>query len=189
MSEPEPAVLELRPVALGDGADLRLLRQDDAPELFALVDANRLRLRRWMDWLDATRTEADSRAFIASAQERLARREGTAAAIVAQGRVVGTVSLHTIDWKSRCGELAYWIDAACEGRGLVTRACRAMCEHAFADWKLNRVEIRCATENGKSRAVPERLGFRLEGTLRAGEWLYDHFVDLAVYGRLAADRW
>jgi ribosomal-protein-serine acetyltransferase len=43
-------------------------------------------------------------------------------------------------------------------------------------------------ENVKSRAIPERLGFRAEGTVRQAEWLYDRFVDHVVYGLLAGDR-
>ncbi|MDP9371062.1 MAG: GNAT family N-acetyltransferase, partial [Chloroflexota bacterium] len=39
----------------------------------------------------------------------------------------------------------------------------------------------------KSCAIPERLGFAREGTLRQVEWLYDHFVDHHVYGMLAAE--
>ena len=37
------------------------------------------------------------------------------------------------------------------------------------------------------RAVAERLGFRLEGVTRQTEWLYDRFVDHAVYGILASE--
>jgi len=69
----------------------------------------------------------------------------------------------------------------------MTASCRACISHAFTELKLNRVEIRCAVENRKSRAIPERLGFRFEGTLREAQWLYDHFVEHALYGMLARE--
>ena len=62
-----------------------------------------------------------------------------------------------------------------------------MITYAFDVYGLNKVEIHCATENRRSCAIPERLGFKQEGVLRQGEWLYDHFVDLAVYGLLASE--
>ena len=52
---------------------------------------------------------------------------------------------------------------------------------------LNRIEIRCATQNVRSRAIPERLGFKEEGLIRDAEWLYDHYVDHIVYGMLESD--
>ena len=69
----------------------------------------------------------------------------------------------------------------------MTRACRALVAHAFDTLRLQRVEIRVATGNRRSRAIPERLGFREEGILRQVEWLYNHYVDHVVYGRLASD--
>ncbi|TGV06666.1 N-acetyltransferase, partial [Mesorhizobium sp. M00.F.Ca.ET.186.01.1.1] len=49
---------------------------------------------------------------------------------------------------------------------------------------LEKITIQAATGNAKSRAIPERLGFQLEGILRRNEFLYDHFVDHAVYSML-----
>lgn len=69
----------------------------------------------------------------------------------------------------------------------MTKACIAFINHAFSELQLNRVEIRCAVGNTKSRAIPERLGFTNEGTIRDGEWLYDHFVNHIVYGILAME--
>ena len=69
----------------------------------------------------------------------------------------------------------------------MTQCCRALIEHAFTDLQLNRVVITCATGNHRSQAIPERLGFCREGTLRETEWLYDHYVDHFVYGLLRSE--
>src|SRR3712207_6857835 len=54
-------------------------------------------------------------------------------------------------------------------------------------FRSNRVSIACATENKKSCAIPERLGFRREGVQRQAEWLYDHFVDHVIYAALRSE--
>ena len=66
----------------------------------------------------------------------------------------------------------------------MTAACRALVNYAFHEFKLHRVEIKCATGNTKSCAIPERLLFTKEGIIKDGEWLYDHFVDLVIYRML-----
>jgi ribosomal-protein-serine acetyltransferase len=167
--------------------ELRPLDERDVGALFALTDANRAALREWLPWLDGVRSPEDTRAFVATAQRRLGQREGLDAGIRAAGTLIGVISYHRISWSHRSTEIGYWLGAAWQGRGLMTRACRALTAHALRELGLNRVEIRCATGNRKSRAIPERLGFAREGTLRQAEWLHDHFVDLVVYGMLARE--
>jgi ribosomal-protein-serine acetyltransferase len=50
------------------------------------------------------------------------------------------------------------------------------------------VEISCATDNKRSRAVAERLGFSQEGILRQTDRLHDRYVDSVFYG-LLVDEW
>jgi ribosomal-protein-serine acetyltransferase len=69
----------------------------------------------------------------------------------------------------------------------MTKCCRAFIAHGFDTWKLNRITIESATENTRSRAIPERLGFKLEGIVRSIEWLHDHFADHAIYGLLRSE--
>lgn len=62
-----------------------------------------------------------------------------------------------------------------------------MVNYGFTDLRLNRQVIACATENHRSRSIPERLGFCHEGTLRQAEWLHDRYVDHHLYGCLWQD--
>ena len=66
-------------------------------------------------------------------------------------------------------------------------AVAALVGHALTAWKLHRVEIRVATGNARSRAIPERLGFLREGTLREAERHGERFLDLDVFALLEPD--
>ena len=166
---------------------LRLLENQQAPLLFALIEKNRKYLRSWLPWLDHNVRAADSRAFIECSRERYANREGLDMGLWHKEILIGLVGFNQFSWGPRSGEMGYWLDKEAQGAGLMTRSCSALLEHAFAELDLNRIEIRCAVDNARSRAIPERLGFRLEGQLRQAEWLYDRFVDHAVYGLLARE--
>ena len=162
-------------------------RPEHAEVMFAAVDRNRAHLRRWLPWLDHVTTVEAERAFIARAAAQEAENNGFHAGVWRDGRIVGTIGFHYVDWVNRKTEIGYWVDEAEQGRGVATRCCRAATDWALREWKLNRVVVFCATGNVRSRAVPERLGFTLEGVYRQAEWLYDHFVDLAAYSMLAGE--
>lgn len=166
---------------------LELVEPRHAEELFRVIDANREHLREWLPWVDGTRSASDLNEFIQTSCRRLADDNGFNTVIRFRDEIVGVVGYHGIDWVNRATSLGYWLAREARGKGIMTQSCRAYVDHAFGELKLNRVEIRCAVENKRSRAIPERLGFREEGALREAEWLYDHFVDLVVYSRLAAE--
>lgn len=167
--------------------ELRILEEWDAQALYGLIDSNRAYLRQWLPWVDYETSVEDSCRFVRRSLQHYLDNEGLTLGIRLRGQLVGVIGYHSINWPSRKGEIGYWLGAEFQGQGLMTRACRAMIGYVFKKLLLNRVTILCATGNRRSRAIPERLGFTQEGTLREAEWLYDHFVDLVVYSMLARE--
>jgi ribosomal-protein-serine acetyltransferase len=155
---------------------LRPLEAGDAPELQALVEANREFLSRWLPWAAAQDRSACEK-FIADAEAQLARNDGFQAAIAPDDPIVGVFGLHAIDWRNRNTTIGYWLAEDAQGRGTMTAAVRA----------LVRIEIHCAPANRRSRAIPERLGFREEATLREAELVGGRWLDSVVYGLLSGE--
>lgn len=83
--------------------------------------------------------------------------------------------------------MGYWLCASYTGSGVMTNVVQQLLEFGFVEHSLNKIEIRCADNNHKSRAIPERLGFSYEAHLRQCEWLYDQYVDHTVYTMLASE--
>ena len=166
---------------LGEGRSLRQLDDADAEELFALIDSNRAHLANWMPFVSQTHTIADSLAFIRAARRQAEENRGVQLAILLDARIIGVAGFHGIDWTRRSTSIGYWLAAAQQGSGTMTVAVAAMLDHAFGPWDLVRVEIRAGVANRRSRAIPERLGFREEGVLRAAERIGTRVIDHAVY--------
>src|SRR5712692_3225978 len=170
-----------------EDAELRLLEKRHAETLFALTEQNRRQLREWLPWVDPTRSVEETRRYIQTALAQFAASEGLAAGVWCRGELAGAIGLHKIDWPNRNSSIGYWLAARFQGKGLMTDACRTLVSYSLCDLGLNRIEIRCATGNHKSRAIPERLGFTPEGVIRQTQWINDRFVDLAIYGMLQSD--
>jgi len=166
---------------------LRVLREADAAELYALTDANRAYLRRWLPWVDLVTSEEDSHSFLATMAAQYKEGRGPTFGIVREGLLVGVVGYLPIDRVNRIGEIGYWLAEREQGRGVMTACCRFAVRYGFLTLDLNRIQIAAGIDNTASRAIPERLGFKLEGILRGRENLYGRFIDHAMYAQLKAD--
>lgn len=172
---------------MDQNAELRLLDLADAKDIFELVQSNRGHLRHWLSWVDGTKSVADSRVFIESTKKQLAEGNGFQAGIWYKAELAGIVGFHGVNHANRKAEIGYWLGESFQGKGLMTKACRALIEHAFTHWDLNKVIIRCGDHNRRSCAIPERLGFKKEGLLRDEEFVNDRFVSHHFYGMLKTE--
>jgi ribosomal-protein-serine acetyltransferase len=170
---------------LHDGYALRELGDGDADELHAVIERNRARLALWISWA-SDQTLGDTRAFITRARAMEQDDTGMSRAILAAGRLAGVVGV-TVDAANDSAAVGYWIDAASEGKGVVTAAVGALVDDSFQRWQLTRVEIRADVDNRASCAVAERLGFQLEGVLRQAYRVGDRYSDDAVYSLISSD--
>ncbi len=152
---------------------------DDAASVFAVVDSNRIYLRQWMPWLDQTTSVANIEQFIQKAQEGYANGTNLILGLWDNTQYVGVISFNKIDGAS--AEIGYWISENYQGKGIIRRAVKLLIEYGFQDLNLATVNIQCATNNLKSHAVAQRLGFAQVKTIPNNEWLYDHYVDHALY--------
>jgi ribosomal-protein-serine acetyltransferase len=171
---------------VSDDVRLRLLDESDAGELYGLIEANRAHLAPWLPWA-ASQTFDDTLEFIRRAQSQLVANDGFQAAVVQEEGIVGVIGYHAVDWGNRSTRIGYWLDEGQQGRGTMTAAVRLLVDHALTAWRLNRVEIRVAVGNLRSRAIPERLGFHEEGTLRQADLVDGRYLDSVVYSVLGAD--
>lgn len=102
-------------------------------------------------------------------------------------RVVGGTGLHKRVGE-RAFEIGYWIDGRMINQGLATEVSAALVKVAFEILDAVRVEIHCDPRNLRSAAVPRKLGFIHEATLRErlpdanGEW-----QDLMIWSTFRSD--
>jgi RimJ/RimL family protein N-acetyltransferase len=101
-------------------------------------------------------------------------------------KLIGGTGLHT-----RLGgnelEIGYWIHKDYINQGLVTESSAALVKVAFEMIHIHRLEIHCDPENFASAAIPRKLGFTHEGTLRAKTRFLDGWSDSMIWGLLETD--
>jgi ribosomal-protein-serine acetyltransferase len=178
--------MEMRPLPIAPGARLRLLDEGEAGALTEVIDANREHLGRWLPWAETHGFE-DSVEYLRRKQLQWEMNDGFEGAIELDGRIVGGAGFHRVDWVNRCTSIGYWLAADAQGRGLMTATVRALLDHAFGVWGLHRVFIEVVVGNERSKAIPERLGFRQEAVLREAKLIAGRYEDTLLYAMLAPD--
>ena len=170
-----------------ENLDLILPQNRHAEEITAAVLKNLEQLKFWMPWVTDDYSIETALDFIKTNLHEFAESNTFATAIVHNGEIVGTIGFHHFDNVNKSIQIGYWLDKNVQGQGLATKCCGFLVTYAFKNLDINRVQINCNTDNLKSRSIPERLGFQLEGVLRQVEWLNESFHDSAVYSMLKED--
>ena len=166
---------QLRPPSLRDVPDMMAMSRDPDIALWNALtsgadeESARAWAERWSDWDGGT-------------SPTFGVYEAT------EGRLLGLVSLHKIDWDLSLGELGYRVAPWARGRGVATMAVGTVAEWAFGFLELTRLQLMHGVGNVASCRVAEKCGFLHEGTTRSSFRYGDgELHDEHIHGRLIGD--
>jgi RimJ/RimL family protein N-acetyltransferase len=159
----------------------------DGKAVYEAIQASLNELKPWMPWAHNKQTEEDTEANMRDAHAKFLTREDLRLHLYQKdtGEFIGSSGLHRIKWDIPRFEIGYWIDTRHQGKGYMTEAAEAISNFAFKELNAKRVEIRCDAKNIRSKAIPERLGFRLDGILKNYAISADgkELVDECIYAK------
>jgi RimJ/RimL family protein N-acetyltransferase len=155
--------------------------------LKAAVDSSIDELLPWMPWAQHEPQTLDEKvALLRTFRGRFDLGEDFVYGIFdrdeSEAEAVGGTGLHP---RGRPGsfEIGYWIRSTRTGAGLAAEATAALTRVAFDLCAVERVDIRTDPANVRSRAIPAKLGFVEEATLRR-RLDYPEPRDVVVYSML-----
>ncbi len=173
------------PVELAVGAlRLRPWRVEDADAVLAALQDDEVRL--WNGFGEVTVEEVG--VWLTRRMNWASGDHASWAVVDEDDRLVGSVSLHSVDAVQNDAEIGYWTVPAARGRGVAATVVDAVCRWAFEELPVDRIELCHAVENVASGRVAEKAGFRREGRLRRS-FRYGDGVkhDELLWARLADD--
>ena len=150
--------------------------------IFNTIDSQRDYLGEWLPFVELTKDIYFTNQFIENYLN--SDKINLTFAITYQKQFAGLIGLKDTDLDNQKTEIGYWLSENHQGRGIITNSCKTLIDYVFGNMNINRIQIKAATENLKSRAIPERIGFKQEGIERDGELHTRGFVDLAIYSLL-----
>lgn len=169
---------------------VRCYNPTDAALLIAAVDESRDHLRTFLPWADRNTSDLlDNIQLLRTFRGKFDLGQDFAYGIFSpdETRLLGGTGLHT-RVGNNAREIGYWIRKDAVGQGLATEISAALTKVAFEIDQVQRVEIHCAVENKASAAVPRKLGYTLDGTLRKRILLVDEqYHDTMIWSLLRED--
>jgi ribosomal-protein-serine acetyltransferase len=168
--------------------ELRSLDLSDASDIFGTINSQREYLGKWLPFVEFTHRVEDSESYVRSVTEAPDYCFEHVFAIRKQNVFAGLIGFKDTDRLNKKTEIGYWLSVKFQKQGIITQSVSMLCQFAFNELGLNRVQIKCAVGNNPSRNVPLRLGFTFKGIERQGELLTGNiFADLEIYSKLKSE--
>ncbi|MCE3294518.1 MAG: rimL [Crocinitomicaceae bacterium] len=147
--------------------EVRLILLRDSAAFFDLIERNREYLRTSFPKTVAAVVDiASSQEYILQRVIQHEQQQAYLLVIEEGGQLIGMLGLKEIDWTFPKAEIAYFIDQAFQGKGIISQALKTLIEFSFGELQLQKIYARISPENPGSRKVVEKNGFVFERLVR-----------------------
>ncbi|WP_199445815.1 GNAT family N-acetyltransferase [Bacillus weihaiensis] len=187
-------MVELNPILLDFPSEfktkrlvIRAPRYGDGKVVQESIHASFPELKPWMPFAQEIPTVDESEENIRRSIAQFILREDLRFLLFesSTNAFIGSSGLHRINWDAHSFEIGYWIDTRFSGNGLMTEAVTGIIEFARKHLGAKRIEIKCDPTNHKSKSIPIKLGFTLEGQLKQNKLTADgkELRDTCIYAK------
>jgi ribosomal-protein-serine acetyltransferase len=175
-------------IKVQEDIELRQIEISDSEDIFQAIDTQREYLGKWLPFVELTKEKSDTEKFVDSLVNAPIDRFEYVFTIRKLNKFVGLIGFKDTDKFNKKTELGYWLSEEYQKQGIITNSVETLCNFAFQELGINRIQIKCACGNKASIKIPKRLGFKFEGIEREGELLSSSvFTDVEVYSKLRGD--
>lgn len=171
------SAIKLRPIELSDSAII-----------YQTVVQQKEYLSQWLPFVEQTKNEQDTISFIESIFQNQNFHNEPFFIIEFEDQFCGIINCKNFDNLHKKIEIGYWLSYDFQKKGIMKMALDVVSNYVFEKFDINRIVIKCATENYKSQNVAKGVGYNLEGVEREGEYLGDGiYRDLYVFSLLKSE--
>ena len=173
---------------INDYLRLEKVKLSMAETIFMTINRDRNYLKTWLPFVEFTQEVTDTERFLQNVIFETKNKTIEMFSIWYKEEFSGLLGFNQIDHLNKKAEIGYWLAENMQGKGIITACTKVIVGYAFQKLNINRLQIKVAVGNKKSAAIPQRLGFKLEGIERNGELHGQKFLDLEIYSLLKKDR-
>jgi ribosomal-protein-serine acetyltransferase len=174
-------------IRLDEDTELRLPRDEDAKEVFDLIDRERDRFEPYMEWIIHVTELEHEQEFIRTRLAQFAVGSAIQFFVWHKGRIAGSIGTVVIDRENDAAEIGYLFFREFEGTGLAYRSVRALIGHLVEVEGIHRIVAKVMPANTRSNNLVRRLGFTFEGVQREAYKLRGGYEDLGLYSLIATE--
>ncbi|WP_165773131.1 GNAT family N-acetyltransferase [Conservatibacter flavescens] len=158
--------------------DLHPAAEKYAQDIFDIIITHKKYLAMFLDWVNNINNINEILSFLSKSKSDFGKKSNIYI-IEFKNKIVGVISLNSIDKHKREADIGYWISPDYEGLGIISKSLQTMIDkHSH---EIKKFILKCAVFNTRSNMVALRNGFSYDCIIHKGEIINGVYHDQNQY--------